>query len=351
MKIAVVAPPWIKIPPEKYGGIEYLLGLLVDGLVEKNHEVTLFATGDARTKARLSKIFDEEMVSYLGKGTSNFLNIALTHSLASYLEISRGDYDIVHDHTWKEGLGFSRFVDVPIVHTIHSPIEEDNTRFYNLFKGFPGISFVTISDFQQKQLPGLNYVGTVYNAIEVDRYPFRKDKEDFFLYLGRITPGKAPHLACEYAKELGERLILAGKLSERGERDYFDENVGPLLGDGVEYVGEVSEEKKMELFSKAKGFLFPVTWPEPFGITSVEAMACGTPTIAFGLGALPEVVEHEVTGYVVNTKEEFIAAMKRVEEIDPYKCRERAEKMFDAENMVSEHERIYGKILESSERA
>lgn len=180
MKIAIVVPPWFEVPPQGYGGIEVLVGLLADGLVDKGHQVTLFTVSSSKTKAHMFKVFDEEMRFYLDAPPSSFLNTALTHSLASYLEISRGEYDIIHDNTWKEGLCSATFMDIPVVHTLHGPFNEENKRFYSLFKDHSRIYFVTISNYQQARLPNLNYVATVYNGINFPEYPYSEKKEDFF---------------------------------------------------------------------------------------------------------------------------------------------------------------------------
>ena len=347
MKIAMVMPPWFKIPPESYGGIEIIVSLLTDGLVEKGHEVTLFSISESQSKARIFTVFNEEMKSYLDRPPSSFLNIALTHTLASYFEIAKGNYDIIHDHTWKEGLACASFMNIPIVHTLHSPIDEENRRFYSLFRNHPGIYFITISNFQQSCLPGLKYAATVYNSIEFSKYPFSEVKEDFFFYMGRFNAEKAPHLACEVASKLGKKLILAGKVHEEAERTYFDQYIKPYLNDNISYIGPLGHwsEEKMRLFSRAKAYLYPIQWDEPFGITMAEAIACGTPVVTFKKGAAPEVIAHGVTGFVVETMEEFIEALEHINEISPQACRNRAESMFTSRAMVDNYERAYLKIL------
>ncbi len=349
MKIAIVVPPWFEVPPKGYGGIEVLVGLLADGLVDKGHQVTLFTVSSSKTKAHMFKVFDEEMRFYLDAPPSSFLNTALTHSLASYLEISRGEYDIIHDNTWKEGLCSATFMDIPVVHTLHGPFNEENKRFYSLFKDHLRIYFVTISNYQQTCLPDLNYVAMVYNGINFPEYPYSEKKEDFFFYIGRFNEEKAPHLACEVAEKFGGRLILAGKVNEKAERNYFDQYIKPHLSDKIEFVGELGQwsKEKMTLFSHGKAFLYPIQWDEPFGITMAEALACGTPVVTFKRGSAPEVVAHGETGFVVETMDEFVDAVKHVNEINPRKCRERAEKMFTARTMVDNYERVYMKVLGS----
>jgi hypothetical protein len=349
MKIAMVVPPWFKVPPDGYGGIEVVVSLLADGLVQKGHEVTLYSIASSVTKARLYKIFDEEMKSCLDKPPSSFLNVALTHTLGSYLEISRHKYDLIHDHTWKEGLCCATFTGVPVVHTLHGPFDEENKKFYRLFENQSRVHFVTISNYQQVSFPGLNYLGTVYNGIKFDKYPYSEDKEDYFFYIGRFNAEKAPHLACEVAKKLGKKLILAGKVHEKAEVSYFNQFIKPYLNASITYIGELGHwsEEKMRLFSRGKGYLYPIQWEEPFGITMVEAMACGTPVITFKRGSAPEVIAHKVTGFVVENMEEFIEATKQVDMIDPQKCRERVEKMFTDKTMVDNYERLYMKALVS----
>lgn len=347
MKIAMVAPPWFRIPPEGYGGIEVIAGLLADGLVGKGHEVTLFTVSSSSTKARMFSVFDGEMKSYLNGQPQGLLITALTHTLASYMEISKGDYDIIHDHTWKEGLGSAAFMGTPIIHTIHGLMNEETIRFYSLFKDYPGIYFVTISNYQQARLPGLNYTATVYNGIDLPRYPYSEDKEDFFFYMGGLNEAKAPHLACEVAEKLGKKLILAGTIHGEQERSYFDQYVKPHLSDDISYIGELGHwsDEKMRLFSRARGYLHPIQWDEPFGIVMAEAMACGTPVVTFKRGSTPEIIDHGVTGFVVETMEEFIDAVEHVDEISPRACRERAENMFTARGMVDNYERAYMKVL------
>lgn len=347
MRVAMVAPPWFKIPPEGYGGIEVVVHILAEGLIDRGHEVSLCTVGSSSTRVVKQAIFADEMKSYLDAPPSSFLNIALTHSLACYQAIAEVGIDIIHDHTWKEGLLAASFIDVPVVHTVHGPFDEENERFYKLFQGYDRIHFVTISDYQQQCLPGLNYAGTVYNGILLDKYPYAEDKEDFFFYIGRFNEEKAPHLACEVAKELGTRLILAGKVHEEEEREYFDRHIIPYLSTDIQFVGELGHwsEEKMRLFSRAKGYLYPIQWDEPFGITMVEAMGCGTPVVTFKRGAAPEIVAHEATGFVVETMDEFVEAVRRVGEISPRKCRDRVKRLFRAQTMVEGYERLYRSVL------
>jgi glycosyltransferase involved in cell wall biosynthesis len=347
MRIAVVAPPWFKIPPEAYGGIEVVVHLLVEGLIDRGHEVHLCAVATSRSRATVHSVFQDEMQDYLDAPASESLNVALTHSLGCYTAIAEIQADIIHDHTWKEGLLAAAFLEVPVVHTVHGPFDEHNRDFYALFKGHPGVYFVTISHFHQSCLQGLNYAGTVYNGILLERYPFCDEKEDYFFYMGRFNEEKAPHLACEVVEQLDSKLILAGKVHEEEERDYFNRYIIPYLSSRIQFVGELGQwsQEKMRLLSRAKGFLYPIQWDEPFGITMAEAMACGTPVVTFARGAAPEVVADGVTGFVVETMDQFYEATRQLTRISPRRCRERVERMFTSEKMVEGYEDVYRKVL------
>ncbi len=345
MKIAIVCPPWIRVPPEEYGGIEYVVWLLADGLVDRGHEVTLFSVAGSQTKGKLRWVFEGPRLDTLKKVSPIFLTEALTHSIAAYDEIRRGDFDLVSDHTWKEGLASARFLDIPVVHTIHGPMGEENKRFYSMFRGVPHIHFVTISNHQRKCLPDLNYAGTVYNGIRVRDFPFYEEKEDYLLYLGRFNPEKAPHLACEAAKKLGKRLILAGKVREPAEQKYFEEFVRPRLGPEMVFEGEVSDGRKKELLSRASALLVPIQWDEPFGIVMIEAMACGTPVVAFARGAAPELVREGETGYLAKDFKEFVEKIGKVDQIEPKSCRKWVERQFNEDVMVAKYEEVFKRVL------
>jgi glycosyltransferase involved in cell wall biosynthesis len=346
MKIAIVAPPWIKIPPVRYGGIEAVISLLADGLAERGHDVILFTVKGSVSSASVHHFFEHEQCHLLAGQTSIFLNAAITHSLGSYIEIAeQGDFDIVHDNTWKEGLASAFFIDIPAVHTLHSPLDESNKKFYELFIGKKNLYFTTISEFQQTVLPGLNYAGTVYNSIEIESYPYSEEKEDYLLYLSRFNHEKAPHIACEAAKRLGMKLVLAGKVSEPDEHEYFDTMIKPYLNDKIRYAGEVSDEEKKRLFAGATAFVYPLQWDEPFGIVMIEAMACGTPVVTYKRGAAPELVENGVNGYLADDFEDLLDCIGRVQEIKPKRCREYVEKHFSVDAMVDGYERVYRQIM------
>jgi glycosyltransferase involved in cell wall biosynthesis len=267
----------------------------------------------------------------------------LLHALSSYDAIRDHSPDIVHDHTlYGPPIGTSRHL--PVVHTLHGPFTEEFCWLFSHMADKMG--FVSISDYQRRTYPHLAYLGTIHNSVDVGALSFRKDKDEYALFLGRFNPDKGPHIAIDVARKLGIRLLMAGKVNELQERTFFEQVIQPQLGRDIEYLGEVSNEPKAALLAGAKMVLFPIMWPEPFGLVMVEAAAVGTPVIAFRNGSSPEVIDHGRTGFVVDTPEEMVAAARRVDEIDPAACRAWAEEHFDLPRMVAEYEAAYSRYLE-----
>ena len=337
MRIAQIAPPWFSVPPAGYGGIEWVVSLLADGLAEHGHDVTLYASGGSLTKANLVSFFAEPPGgAHIGEQWFDVM-----HAAAAYRDAHT--FDVVHDHSGMIGPAIGAYAGVPVVHTLHGPFVERAERFYRLISG--RVSLVAISEAQRAFVPDLSYAGTVYNGVDLSRLPFREQKEDFLLFLGRINREKGPEIAVEAAKRTGRRLVLCVKKSETHEQEYWDTHVMPRLTGDEEIIGEVTSEEKAELLSRASGVLFPIQWPEPFGLVMTEAMACGTPVIAYALGAAPEVIADGRTGFLVNTFEEFCERIGRLHEIDPHACRKHVEHRFSAEKMVEGYERVFDAVL------
>jgi glycosyltransferase involved in cell wall biosynthesis len=340
MKIAQIAPPWFAVPPAGYGGIELVVALLADGLTEQGHEVTLFASGGSETKATLvSPLIDPPDPALLGNPWFD-----AHHAQASNLAI--GDqFDVVHDHSGITGSAMGALLrgTPPVVHTLHGPWTELTRRYYGLLHEH--VHLVAISESQRADNPNVGYAGTVHNGIDLDDYPFLEDKEDFLVYIGRANPEKGPTIAIEVARRAGLPLAMVVKKNEPFERTYWDEIVAPLLNDEVEVFEAISTEQKADLLSRARAMVFPIQWPEPFGLVMVESMACGTPVIACPAGAAVELVENGVTGFLRDSIDELVAAVADVGECSPGACRRRVEESFSATAMVQGYEEIFESVV------
>ena len=338
MKIAMLAPPWIKIPPAGYGGIEWVVHYITEELVERGHDVTLFATGDSTTRAKLEATFDRQMPDRIGNTLYDIQQVAtcLRHA---------DDFDIVHDHSGYAAIAFAKFLKTPVVHTLHGPFTPDICHFYQTFRD--SAYYVSISDYQRSCCPDLQHVGTVYNPIDINGWPYRgkNEKEDFLLAFGRLCEDKGFHTAIDVAKRTGQKLVIAGAIQHQN-RDYYETVIKPQVdGEQIRFVGEVSLTEKWNLFSKARAFLFPIQWPEPFGLVMIEAMAAGTPVIAFSEGSVPEVVADGRTGFLVNDADEMVEALGRLDEIDPAVCRRYVQENFSVSRCTDGYEHTYRQIL------
>ena len=338
MRIALIAPPWYSIPPSGYGGIEWVVALLADGLTDRGHEVTLFAAPGSETRARLvSPLHEEPPRDAIGDPWYE-----ASHVVSVY---EHGDeFDILHDHTGPVGVSVGALSDRPTIHTLHGPFTQQAHMLCSRVARRHW--FVAISESQRSMAPeNLRWAGVVYNGIPMDRYPLRQDKDDFLFFLGRADEEKAPHLAILAARQAGRRLVLCATTKNERERAYWASEVEPILGEDVEVRGEVSAGEKVELLGRAAALLFPIQWAEPFGLVMTEAMACGTPVVAWRDGSVPEVVADGVTGFVVGSVEEMAAAVGRVGELDPRVLRARVEERFSAEAMVTGYERAYERAV------
>jgi glycosyltransferase involved in cell wall biosynthesis len=338
MRIAVIAPPWYPVPPSGYGGIEWVVSLLADGLTERGHQVTLFAPPGSETGARLvpplGTVPPEELIG------DPWYEAA--HAVSAY---EHGEeFDILHDHTGPVGVSIGAMSDCPTVHTLHGPFTDEAKMLYRRIARRHW--FVAISESQRSMgPPSLRWAGVVYNGILTDRYVLRKDKEDFLLFLGRADEEKAPHLAIQAARRAGRRLVLCVTTKNQREQTYWAEQVEPLLSEEVEVKGECDQEQKADLLARAAALLFPIQWPEPFGLVMTEAMACGTPVLAWRNGSVPEVVADGETGFIVTSVEEMAAAVDRVGDLDPRVMRARVEEQFSADAMVAGYENVYQQVL------
>jgi glycosyltransferase involved in cell wall biosynthesis len=340
VRIAILAPTWFAVPPSGYGGIEWVVALLADALVASGHEVTLFASGDSRTKAKLVSVFHDAPSAQIGRSMPE-----LKHALACYARAD--EFDVINDHSGMLGAALGAAIDTPVVHTVHGPLDGDPGEVYELInKVAPQVGLISISMNQRSPRPHLNWVANCHNALDFSVYPFKPTRGDYLLFLGRLSPDKGAHRAIAVAMETGLPLKIAGKKRDPKELTYFRELVEPHLVDGIEYLGEVSHGEKVELLQNARATLFPIEWEEPFGLVMIESMACGTPVIATRWGAVPEVIEHGRSGIIVDDYRIIPIALEEADKLDPYDIRRYVEQEFSADRMVSDYLAAYRAISE-----
>jgi glycosyltransferase involved in cell wall biosynthesis len=337
LKIALVAPPFYAVPPSGYGGIEAVLAQLADGLVRRGHQVTLLAAAGSQTEARLLPTFDEPQWPRLGRPEPELL-----HATRVAEHIAELQPDVVHDHS-AVGPAFARDRSVPTVVTSHGPA----TGAWGEYLEAAGDSMhlVAISQSQVDLTPQLPWRAVVHNSLDVAAVPWRGDKEDVVVWVGRLSPDKAAHLAIDIARQADRRIVLVGKCSEPDEQEYFDAEVRPRLGRDAEYLGEMEAAAKYELMGHAAALVFPLQWEEPFGMVLLEAMACGTPVLSLARGAVPEVVVDGVTGFVRDEPDDLVQCLEMLDQIDPEACRQHVEHAFSPGAMVSGYEQVYADCL------
>ena len=335
LRIAVLAPPWFPVPPTGYGGIELVVSLLADGLVDAGHDATLFASGDSHTKGKLSAVFPTAPSELIGRTMPD-----LRHSIACY---DRADeFDVINDHTGMLGAVLGATTPTPVVHTVHGPLDGEPGEIYDLIAQVaPQVGLISISMNQRKPRPNLNWIANCHNALDFSIYPCKPHRGEYLLFLGRLSPDKGAHRAVAVAIETGMPLKIAGKMQEQKEREYFPELVEPHLVDGIEYLGEVTHGEKVELLQNARATLFPIEWEEPFGLVMIESMACGTPVIATRWGAVPEVIDDGRSGIIVDNYRQMAAALDGADELDPLELRAYVEEEFSPERMVRDYVAAY----------
>jgi glycosyltransferase involved in cell wall biosynthesis len=340
MRIAILSPVWFPVPPPGYGGIELVVSLLAEGLVEAGHEVTLFASGDSHSNATLVSVYERAPSELIGGALPD-----LRHALACYAHAS--DFDVINDHSGPLAAALGAAVGTPVLHTVHGPLDSEGGEIYEqLAVVAPQVGLISLALNQRRPKPDLPWVANCPNAIDLSLYPAKPHKGDYLLFLGRMSPDKGCHRAIGVAMELGLPLKIAGKSREREERQYFAEFVEPHLGHhGIEYFGEVSHGQKVELLQDARATLFPIDWEEPFGLVMIESMACGTPVIATRRGAVPEVIEHGRGGIIVDHAREMPAALEAADALDPLECRRYVEERFAPERMVADYVDAYETAL------
>ena len=341
MRIAQVAPLIESVPPKHYGGTERIVSYLTEELVRAGHDVTLFASGDSVTNARLIASCERS----LRKNESCKDPVAREVLLVDHVVEHANEFDLIHFHTGYLHFPICRYLPVPHVTTLHGRL--DMPDMGPVFERFRDVPVISISNAQRQPLPWANWQATIYHGLPKEFFAFQPNQGGYLAFLGRISPEKRVDRAIEIAKRVSMPLKIAAKV-DRVDRRYFKRDIEPLLTQShVEWVGEISDQQKNEFLGNAYALLFPIDWPEPFGLVMIEAMACGTPIIAYDRGSVPEVMENGVTGFIVSEIEQAVEAVGRVRDLSRARCREVFEKRFTASRMASDYVNLYTRLADS----
>ena len=341
MRIAQVAPLAEPVPPVLYGGTERAVSVLTEELVRRGHEVTLFASGDSQTSARLVACAPRAL------RLDSTVKDTVASTLIELSEVYRraSEFDVIHSHVDYFAFPFARLSSTPTITTTHGRLDlAEIRRIYDYFREQ---RLVSISNNQASHLPHANWIANVHNAIELTNFHYRSEPGDYLVFLGRISPEKRPDRAIEIARHVGMRIVIAAKVDAIDE-DYYQAAIKPLFDASplVEFVGEVDEAGKDALLGGAYAYLFPIDWPEPFGLTMIESMATGTPVIASRNGSIPEVIVDGVTGFICDSFKGMVKAVEKAGELDRAKCRQQVEQNFSPATMASGYEAVYQSVIE-----
>jgi glycosyltransferase involved in cell wall biosynthesis len=336
MRIAQIAPLAESVPPRLYGGTERVVYTLTEELVRRGHDVTLLATGDSRTTAKLIACCER------GLRLDENIKDTIAPTLIQLGEVycRAAEFDVIHNHVDYLAFPFARLSSTPTVTTTHGRL--DLPEVCQVYDQFRDHNLISISRNQASHLPHANWVGNVYNAIDIQNFKFREQPGNYLVFLGRICPEKRPDRAIEVARDIGMRLVVAAKV-DPVDQPYFDAAIKPIIDSSpfVDFIGEVDEAGKDELLGGALASLFPIDWPEPFGLTMVESMATGTPVIAYRNGSVPEVIVDGVTGLICDSITGMVEAVERVGELSRWACRQHVERNFSVATMASGYEAVY----------
>jgi glycosyltransferase involved in cell wall biosynthesis len=343
MRIAQVAPMFESVPPSGYGGTERVVSYLTEALVALGHEVTLFASGDSVTSADLVAVCERSMRNRDSTDWTAWHMLMLDQVFERAAE-----FDLIHCHVDFLHYPLARHCATPCLTTLHGRL--DLNHFGPLHRHFSELPLVAISDHQRRQMPDGRFVATVHHGLPLELYGFSPKPEDYFVFIGRISPEKRLDRAIEIAVACNTPLLVAAKV-DAADRAYFESEIEPLLANRlVKFIGEVDDAGKNSLLGRARALLFPIDWPEPFGLVLIESLACGTPVIAYGNGSVPELLEHEVTGFIVSDQHAAIACARRIDAIDRRRCRQVFEQRFSATAMAERYLAVYRTLIASRPR-
>ncbi|WP_223146343.1 glycosyltransferase family 4 protein [Streptomyces apricus] len=333
LNIAMLSTPWFELPPAGYGGIEAMCAELVDGLVELGHRVTVIGVGHNGTQGRFVSTYDTPQGDQLGMAGPEVVHAA--RAARTLLSLRP---DVIHDHSTAGPLQALRRR-APTVVTAHGPVAGTTGEYYRALGDT--VHLVALSRAQQAQAPDIPWSGQVYNAVRTTDYSYRPRKGGYAVFLGRLAADKGVHLAIDAAREAGLPIVIAGACNDPAEQPYVDAEVRPRLGEDARWIGEADRATKLDLLAHARCLVFPICWEEPFGMVMVEAMACGTPVVALRRGSVPEIVDDGVTGFVCDRPEQLPAALRSVDRLSPWACREQVRRRFDTLNMAFAYQELY----------
>ena len=335
MKIAQVAPLYESVPPKRYGGIERVVSYLTEELVRQGHQVILFASGESQTSGELVACCPKAIRDF-----ENWVDPIAFHAL-QLNQVFERKFDIVHFHIEYLAFPFSRIFPQSSVTTLHGPLPD----MPDLFRAFRDLPLVSVSNAQRAPFPFANWRKTIYHGLPDNLYTFRSKPGQYLAFLGRIAPEKRCDVAIDIAKHTGIRLKIAAKIDPY-DQPYFDAKIRPLLDDPiVEFMGEIGEHEKNDFLGNALALLFPIDWEEPFGLVMIEALACGTPVIAYRHGSVPEIIDHGATGFVVDSFNAAVESVQHVHSISRYDCRESFERHFTVKRMAEEYVSVYRDLV------
>ncbi|HUD06760.1 MAG TPA: glycosyltransferase family 4 protein [Candidatus Saccharimonadales bacterium] len=339
MKIALLAPIEESVPPKKYGGTERVVFNLAEELVKLGHEVSLFASADSKTSAKLIPVANRSIRKYMTTNPRVWLDEQIKALHIALELIGKNRFDIIHNHLDAPLLIFRKLVKVPIVTTIHNPVD------YSLKNSYLSQNFVSISRAQRRYAPDLNYLATVHNGINVDEFVFNDKPKNYLAFLGRISPDKGPKQAIEIAKKSGHRLIMGAKV-DPVDRAYYRKVIKPLVNNkNVVFLGEVDAKAKNDLLKNAKALLSPIQWDEPFGLATVEALSCGTPVLTYKRGSMSEIISDGKNGFLCENESDMLRAITKIGKIDRQFCRADVAKRFSASLMAKRYVKVYEKAI------